>query len=700
MNYNKHVITTIIMLMMCGTASAWLSGYDHRMPITVNNGGASQLTDYQFNFTNNTNTLVAAGHMQASGADCRITDSSDNPISFWNETAFNAVGTKIHAKASTLVVGDNTFYIYYGNTGASSVANGVYTFIGFDDFEDGNVGEWTLEEVGSFTAATTLVKSGTYSGKYDTATQQVEAYFGKGLGAAIDDYGLPFQSTGIGYDSVEDVLWHGNFNNMTVMKHQKDGTFISELSVDIQGIQGVTHDSSDDSLWAASYWNNTVYNFHKNGTMVGVNITGVTDPTGISYEAATDSIWVQSFPTTLYHYHASNGTELENFSIPTVQYLDGCAYDDQDDTIWQLDDGTTHSVRHYFAGNMTFIESFAIANDAEDLTIDTTDHTMYRDVDPSAIGHTYHVNIDVMTAYSKIVYEWDAASHLTNTYAYFLIEKTPSDIANSMCIMFFNDAQIEYYDGSHNKLRSYSGDIWYHFKAIMDCPNDTYDLYIDDVLEADNGGTWGSIVGGVKTISIQSITPSSPSYIDNLFMRKYAIVEPASSLGAEEDAGNNIALGANKYGMLRKDVNAAQTFSTIAGGFTHDICFTWWDDVTDTWMSYWVGDTYNSAQSIPEHESYFVLMDDTGETVSCSVASAETVAIPIGWSVTYLREFTSKTLSDIKTDMGGNCNDLYAWDHTVSGTGSWNNTGAFSVLPNQGLLVNASAGFNWDGAVP
>ena len=164
--------------------------------------------------------------------------------------------------------------------------------------------------------------------------------------------------------------------------------------------------------------------------------------------------------------------------------------------------------------------------------------------------------------------------------------------------------------------------------------------------------------------------------------------------------GNNIVLSANKYGFLRKNVTASETFSTISNGFAHDICFTWWDDVTDTWLSYWVGDTYNSAQSVPEHESYFVLMDGTGETVSCSIAAAETVAIPIGWSSTYLRESTSKTLSAIKSDMGGNCADLYAWNHTASGTGAWTDTGAYSVLPNQGLLVGASAGFNWDGSVP
>lgn len=130
----KLIALPLILLLICsGTASAaWLPDYDHRIAITVNNGGASTLNYYQFNFTNATNTLVAAGHMQASGADCRITDASNNLIPFWNETAFNATDTKIWANG-TLTVGDNIFYMYYGNSGASDVSDGDTTF---DDFID------------------------------------------------------------------------------------------------------------------------------------------------------------------------------------------------------------------------------------------------------------------------------------------------------------------------------------------------------------------------------------------------------------------------------------------------------------------------------------------------------------------------------------------------------------------------------------
>ena len=178
MNY-KYILTTIlVMAAFSGTASAWLTGYDYRMSITVDNGGASSLSYYQFNFTNDTNVLVSAGEMQASGADCRITDASDNLLPFWNETPFNATGTKIWVNATTLAVGDNTFYMYYGNAGASSVSNITNTFLFGDDFEDGNFNRW--DSVGATWGTTsTTVKSGTYSAECDVTEYEQE---GRNLG--------------------------------------------------------------------------------------------------------------------------------------------------------------------------------------------------------------------------------------------------------------------------------------------------------------------------------------------------------------------------------------------------------------------------------------------------------------------------------------------------------------------------------------
>jgi hypothetical protein len=151
-----------------------------------------------------------------------------------------------------------------------------------------------------------------------------------------------------------------------------------------------------------------------------------------------------------------------------------------------------------------------------------------------------------------------------------------------------------------------------------------------------------------------------------------------------EKTTNDIVVGANKYAMLRKSVTVAETLSTIASGFSHEICFTWFNSTSDKWESYYSGDSYNSNKIIQHNESYFVLIDGTGETVQCSIATVETVVLPIGWSMTYLRESANKTLTDIKADMGGNCHDLYTWDHTAVFTGTWTNTGSAWVLPNQG----------------
>ncbi len=46
--------------------------------------------------------------------------------------------------------------------------------------------------------------------------------------------------------------------------------------------------------------------------------------------------------------------------------------------------------------------------------------------------------------------------------------------------------------------------------------------------------------------------------------------------------------------------------------------------------------------------------------------------------------------------MGANVTDLYAWNITAQ---DWTDTGIFDVDPNEGLFLNCSQGFNWDGTV-
>lgn len=164
----------------------------------------------------------------------------------------------------------------------------------------------------------------------------------------------------------------------------------------------------------------------------------------------------------------------------------------------------------------------------------------------------------------------------------------------------------------------------------------------------------------------------------------------------QEDIGeNNISLSANQYGLLRKDTNINQTLNTISGTIDNDQAYTWYNSTSDMWESYWVGYSYNEDCIIPKHDSYFVSVTDVS-VIDPDVTTAETVVIPSEWYMTYLRGSTNQTLTDIKTDMGGNVDDLYAWDVSAQ---DWTDTGSFVVNPNEGLFVNSSTGFNWDGSI-
>ena len=129
------IFTVLVLFIFITQGSAWLSGYDYRMPIEINNT-CDNLTYYQYNFTVDTATLVSASKMNANGNDCRITNNTDVLQSFWNETVFNGSSTKIWVNATALGnVSNTTHYMYYGKSGDAADYNISETAYGLgDDF--------------------------------------------------------------------------------------------------------------------------------------------------------------------------------------------------------------------------------------------------------------------------------------------------------------------------------------------------------------------------------------------------------------------------------------------------------------------------------------------------------------------------------------------------------------------------------------
>ncbi len=104
------------------SASWWNDGWKYRKSVTISNTSTA-LTDYQAMITLDTATLITAGKMQSDCDDIRIVSHNGEQYNYWIEpTTCNTSATKIWTKVKSIPSTGGVVYIYYGNTGASSVA--------------------------------------------------------------------------------------------------------------------------------------------------------------------------------------------------------------------------------------------------------------------------------------------------------------------------------------------------------------------------------------------------------------------------------------------------------------------------------------------------------------------------------------------------------------------------------------------------
>jgi hypothetical protein len=106
----------------------------------------------------------------------------------------------------------------------------------------------------------------------------------------------------------------------------------------------------------------------------------------------------------------------------------------------------------------------------------------------------------------------------------------PTTEANRSIYIYFGkstgpSSSINYYsgiDGSNNaiiRIGEYEQDTWYHFKIIFDCETDTFEVYIDDVLNGINSNfIWTNDHDYLDTFTIKSdfAFGSTRGYVDNI----------------------------------------------------------------------------------------------------------------------------------------------------------------------------------------
>lgn len=137
---NRITAVIIGFLLISSTLSGqdWYNtNWQYRSPVTITSPGSGTIIDIQVNVKLRASNFDFT-KANADGSDIFITGSDGiSPISFWIESWVSGDTASIWAKVPSLPVQGTTIYVYYGNSGATSVSNGVNTFLFFDNFETG-----------------------------------------------------------------------------------------------------------------------------------------------------------------------------------------------------------------------------------------------------------------------------------------------------------------------------------------------------------------------------------------------------------------------------------------------------------------------------------------------------------------------------------------------------------------------------------
>jgi hypothetical protein len=140
-------------------SSEWYNAsWSKRKKIGVTNNATTTLTNYPTRID-----VPYDADMQTDFDDLRFTDDTGTTsISYWIENvAASATATVWVSVPYMDNLGTADIYVYYGNNSATDASDGDATFDFFDDFEDGNITEYS-GNTSKFSAGTTFNYHGTY----------------------------------------------------------------------------------------------------------------------------------------------------------------------------------------------------------------------------------------------------------------------------------------------------------------------------------------------------------------------------------------------------------------------------------------------------------------------------------------------------------------------------------------------------------
>ena len=153
-------IAILLLLLIPSVSATWCdNNYGKKAPILINNTGGSAQTYYQVELN-----ISHDSDMNANFSDIRVYNETDcSLVPLWNESAVASSWNQIWFNATNIPASswtNDTYYMYYDYSSASSVSNITSTFIFGDNFETGESTYSASRSVGSsigFKAATPRV---------------------------------------------------------------------------------------------------------------------------------------------------------------------------------------------------------------------------------------------------------------------------------------------------------------------------------------------------------------------------------------------------------------------------------------------------------------------------------------------------------------------------------------------------------------
>jgi hypothetical protein len=144
---------------------------------------------------------------------------------------------------------------------------------------------------------------------------------------------------------------------------------------------------------------------------------------------------------------------------------------------------------------------------------DFQEHTKIVEYHDTTSGGFPTVKTTFSSQTSGIFEFWFAVDESSAFCGGIVSEDSGSDIA---IYIMFKDGLIKYYDGSEHSLRAYTINTWYHIKLVFDCSPDTYDIYIDGVLEQSNADFLENTDSLINFKFAGSSSPEYYNYLDAL----------------------------------------------------------------------------------------------------------------------------------------------------------------------------------------